>query len=654
MLCLLISQHLLAGMDLGKEFIRQNLLIQRYDIDPSADAVVLYEKITTVIDYKTFNQTKNVRRIIRVLKNAAQNSGTVKIFFRRNYNSYISDLKGTTYSLDNGALMEKAIGKSDYYTRRTNNDFSEMGFNMPDVKEGCIIDYSYEQHGSVSLMLPTWDIQEEYPKLYSEYEITYPTALQYTSVSHLQTPFKEYNSVKKAEKDSAVAFVIYSKQTYEGELYGNVVWTVRNIPAIKEEPYIIDVENYRQRLELQLTGIIEPMHRQQFFNNWKKVNDDLWLEQYFGKQLKASNNFLNDVTDSMKKINPSKEAIVKNIFSYVRANFTCNDHESILATQSMNKTFENRGGSSTDINLLLIAMLNNADIEAWPLILSTRGNTPASKFFPLINRFNYTVCYARLDSNNILLDASDEYNPVNTLPLYCYNGYARVIDKGAGSDLILDNNSVTDRIVSMTQMTFGDNGTADVSVSLKLGKFSSRSFRQKATKDKNAPKEYVKEQLGKMPEGFGLKDCKVENMEDADTPVVIKFSYSVSNTSAANALYVNATPIKFVEKNPFTAIKRTLPVEFPYKKEWLSVVIITPPHGFVADELPKPVVISYNDKDISYRKLYSEDTQTHAVTITTRVHQEQANYTVESYPTIQQFFEKLLRDQNAMVAFKKI
>ncbi|MBK7562357.1 MAG: transglutaminase domain-containing protein [Chitinophagaceae bacterium] len=64
----------------------------------------------------------------------------------------------------------------------------------------------------------------------------------------------------------------------------------------------------------------------------------------------------------------------RKIFEYVRDNFTCTNYNRRTMDQTLRNIVKTRNGSVAEINLLLTAMLKFADIDADPVMLSTRSN----------------------------------------------------------------------------------------------------------------------------------------------------------------------------------------------------------------------------------------------------------------------------------------
>lgn len=78
-----------------------------------------------------------------------------------------------------------------------------------------------------------------------------------------------------------------------------------------------------------------------------------------------------------------------------------------------------------------MAMLRYEDINADPVLLSTRSHGNTYSMYPILSQYNYVVARADIDGKIYYLDASEPRLGFGRLPLRCYNGPARVINKDA-------------------------------------------------------------------------------------------------------------------------------------------------------------------------------------------------------------------------------
>jgi len=170
-------------------YLRENLMKKSYAIDSEASAVVLFEKYTIDIG-ADFLQRETIHKIIRILKSDATNLANVAIFFPADdYKNYVYKIEGTTYNLDDDKLTGTPLGKEDKFKKKIEGNLFEVDFTMPGVKEGSIIEYAYTIVSKVSVFLPVWHIQSQYPKLVSEYQLYFPH--NYDFVSKLYQTFRK-------------------------------------------------------------------------------------------------------------------------------------------------------------------------------------------------------------------------------------------------------------------------------------------------------------------------------------------------------------------------------------------------------------------------------------------------------------------------------
>jgi hypothetical protein len=123
---------------------------------------------------------------IKILnKKAFGDLATVVIpLYREGENAEIVDkIAASTYNLENGQVVVTKLEKADLFENRLDKNRFEEKFTLPGVKEGSIIEYTYTITSDYDFDLPSWEFQrEEYPCLWSEYQVDIPQALFYIMV----------------------------------------------------------------------------------------------------------------------------------------------------------------------------------------------------------------------------------------------------------------------------------------------------------------------------------------------------------------------------------------------------------------------------------------------------------------------------------------
>ena len=378
-------------------------------------------------------------------------------------------LNAYTYNIENGKVVETKVEKSSVFTEKHSKNWIYKKFTFPALKEGSIIEYSYEVKSDFFFNLQPWTFQGEYPVLWSQYEAGIPEFFKYVILSQGYQPF----FINKDDV-SQTSFTFVEHEDRGGGGFAGVqdqnsainnfkidgaidyhTWVMKNVPALKEEAFTTTLRNSVAKIEFQLNQVAFPNSApKNYMDSWEKVARDLMLEDDFGVPISRANNWLDkDVNDIVKNASTQKEKAQK-IFEYVRDNFTCNDNNGIYITTNLKDVFKNKSGSDADINMLLIAMLKNQSIDANPVILSTRDHGFTNEIYPLIERYNYVIAEAVIDNQTFYLDATIPRLEFGRLPSKLYNGQGREITKDLATPInfIADSLKETDRQVPILEI----------------------------------------------------------------------------------------------------------------------------------------------------------------------------------------------------------
>ncbi len=640
-----------ANAQLTNTQIKEYLKTSSFPIDADASAVVLYERISIDIANEDgrYVETRNIHKTIKILKRDALSAANVKVYFPKDdYKNYVYKLKGATYNLDGDSMKETPLPKGDYYKDKLVNEYYEVSFTLPEAREGSIIDYSYDLVSPAYGTLPVWDIQDEYPKLVSEYSLLYPSVISFTSIAYSQKVMKVFPSKEEAmsAKDE---FCKYVQNSYAaGKNY--TFWVRKNITPIKAEPFVINMLNHKERMELQVL-LYNYVTKIPYNNTWEKYNQGEWDDDY-AKNARKTYEFLKEPIHKIVKDDTNKLSKAKAIFSYVRANFKTGESPN-PGDYNVKTIFDNKRGSWWQVNTVLIAMLNNAGLEAYPMTISTTDGISAASNFPVRHRLVHMVCALVIDDYYIYLDAGNKNNVFGIMPLYCYNGYARVISQ-KGEAVMLSPDLLEDISSEQIKITCPGDTVQLVEITHRYGMITSSIMRKELEKEKNEETNFIDKLVREKSEDATMVTHKLENTDLPDTNLVVKLTYKTKINGDISSYFMNTSCDKIFPKNPFLAAKRVLPVEFQYRSTIKRYLNVTLPSGCTpVDSLPNPVIITFGDNNMEYRKSVAWFPEMSTVSVNVTYKNNQVVYENDKYDYIRDFYAEVIRDENKIIAFKR-
>jgi hypothetical protein len=336
------------------------------------------------------------------------------------------------------------------------------------------------------------------------------------------------------------------------------------------------------------------------------------------------------------------------IYAYVRDNFTCTYHSGLWCTQALKTTFKNKNGTTAELNLLLTAMLHHEKIDADPVILSTRQHGFTNTMYPMLDRFNYVISRAYIDSSVYYLDASDRWMGFGRLPQKCYNGYARVVSHNPRAVFLFADSMVESKI-TLAIISMEGKGALAARVQSKPGYFESSTIREKV-QEKGQPDFLKGIQTGYSTDAV-VTNLTFDSLKAPELPLGISYDVKINVDSTNDLIYFNPLMSEGYKENPFKASERSYPVEMPYAMDETYTMTMDVPEGYDVDEIPKSARVKFNDDEGSFEYLVVH--QGDAIQLRSRIKLRKATFTPEDYGPLREFFGFVVKKQNEQIVFKK-
>ena len=319
-----------------------------------------------------------------------------------------------------------------------------------------------------------------------------------------------------------------------------------------------------------------------------------------------------------------------------------------MIDQALKNIAKTKNGSVAEINLLLTSMLKHENIDAEPVLLSTRSNGVTYSLYPILSQYNYVLCRVIIDGKTFFLDASEPHLGFGHLPLRCYNGDARVINKQT-EVVVLNPDSLNERKSTTVFIINDEKGNLVGSMQQTPGYYESDDLRDRI-------KEKGMEQLQKdIKKEFGsdvvISNFGIDSLNKYDYPLNIHYDFDIKDEKE-DIIYLNPLFGEGYKENPFKSAERKYPVEMPYTMDETYNLQLEVPHGYVVDELPKSMILKLNEQDeglFEYRISQSGDN----ISLRCRIIFKRSYFMQDEYEVLREFFNLVVKKQAEQIVFKK-
>ena len=622
---------------------KEDLLLKECEFDKDAEAYKLlsYGDVKYTINGENWNIETERRVRIKILKDKGLDQANIKLrFYSKSGYEIIKFISALTYNIDNsGNIVTTKLEKSSIYTKQINNKISEISFTMPDVKIGSVIEYKYLDVKKSVANLDDWYFQDDIPTRISEYKILVPSIFKFVNQIMAFQPVEQ-----KSELVHENAFYHSSRLSYDSY---EKTYIIKNVPAVRDEPYMGAVKDYLQRVVFQLSQIDYGEGQvEEIRSSWPKLTQDLLEDEDFGLQLKKNLPHTKSLDDSLKNVQGDYNKMVT-IHDYVRRNMNWNGLESIYSTDGIKSAWDKKTGNNTELNLILINLLREAGLNAYPLLVSTKDNGAVNTIFPFLQQFNNTMTCVFIGDKKYILNAADKYNPAYLVPYDVVNNDAFVVDKERGGWITLSNEKdMWKNIVSLfAEITPGAEMQGNATVI--SSEYSKNPRVKKWEEDKTDFKDY----FTKDYTGMKIKNLEVTGENTDKLPLEQKFDFSLPVNSSGDYEYFTLNLFDGLEKNPFIADERRTDIDFNYKQSYMVTGKIFIPDGYQFDDLPKNVKLMMPDTSIVLKRLIQKADNSIDFRITLDF--TKPYYAANTYPLLQEFYKKLFATLNEQIVIKK-
>ncbi|HEX3009763.1 MAG TPA: hypothetical protein VHO90_19320 [Bacteroidales bacterium] len=583
-----------------------------YDKDSGAVAVILYD----YGEFSTNDFTFNRHTKIKILKKEGYTWANNSFLAGNEYS-----LKGFTHNLENGQIVSTKLEKDQIFPEQYGTGRYNVKFTLPNVKEGSVIEYRISYRD-----LPdTWYFQRSIPVVWSEIYIPESSYFTFSKTTY------GYDNIRTLETNH---------------------WYAKDVPAVKEEPYVSTLYNFVSKMEFELQNVTIPGYYKSFTDSWDNVNKLLSEDADFGEKLKVTG-FMRETVKAIEAQNLPPYQRMKKAYETIQKHMKWNESNYIFSTKLMSAAYKEHSGNTGEINLMLIALLRDLDLKANPIVLSTRDNGILHPANPTIDKLNYVIAHVQIDTTDYVLDATDPFLPAGMLPMRCLNGQGRFFETknylGNWYNLSPKTNAA-----SMTFMDLKLNEAGEISGKVNMEKkgYAAHDLREEIS-ELAGPEKYI-EDYQTDNKGFKINSYKIDNLDSLYKSVKMSMEVEISDNAVATSdkIFFNPLFADQLSENPFKSEKRTYPVDFGYGRDYAYIMKIEIPQGYSVAELPKSMVLKSPDSSIRY--VYSSSTVGNTINVTCKLSIGKTMYLPADYEILRELYNQIVTKEAEQVILKKI
>ncbi|MFO7447431.1 MAG: DUF3857 and transglutaminase domain-containing protein [Ignavibacteriaceae bacterium] len=579
------------------EIPKEDMEMKSFPHDSNATAYILcdYGESKYNNDFR-IEFTRHIR--IKILNQNGYKWGDFSIpIYTEDGTERVRNVEGITYNLNSsGEVIETELDDDDVFEEEVDDKHTVVKFTLPALQPGSIIEVKYKIISKSILLMKEWTFQHSEPVRWSEYRIIYPKCLAYPVVSIGYEAWEDNSvtEIKQKFRGEALKYVPDDAPCYQHR------YAVKNLPALRDEPFITTIDDYTNKVLIQLGGYSFPWTgKQTVLKDWETLANELHESDYLGDAIdvtgdveKIASQITSSIADPVEKM--------KAIYNWVSKSIVCDERNRFYIDEDVDDVLEYKKGSNAEITVLLLSLLEASGIQAYPVILSTRDHGKIQNIYPITTQFNYLMAKVNVGNEYYLLDATSPLRPFDLLPSRVLNVPGLVVKEGPPEWIGITNSrkNISNSIVSVNIM---EDGTLTGYLEESFSEYKSVDIRADLSEKKDV--DLAVELFDTETMGITIDSVSFIDKDNIDVSLKVKAHISSDNyfQTSGDMIYINPHILHRLTENPFKSVTRKFPVDYGYTRGYKILVKIKIPDGYEFKEKFAPKSFAL-DNSTSYSR----------------------------------------------------
>jgi len=620
---------------------------------PDAGAIILLdqEKLTIRAD---MTQTREIHKVIKILNDRGKWRAEADV----HYNSLEETVHvGTARTIrPNGTIVN--VGKEAMrdltlwagFPMYSNAKYKVI--SMPEVEDGAIIEYKATVRSSClrfdSYFSDSFGFQDYEPTIVSRYILEVPEGVHFkTHFLHIQPIQPRIERLSRGDAgEGRPASPGSATGQHRTESLLRYTWEMRDVPAIKWErrmPGWVD---------------ISPRILVSSFPDWEAFNQ--WWRDLARNRIEADGAIREKVSELIRGENTPEDK-ARAIFHYVASEIRYVGLEygkGGFRPHHAKEVFANKYGDCKDQAILLVAMLREAGVSAYPTLIGTRSGGCGCGMWDLqrsipMSQFDHCIAAARIGGRDIWLDPTDETCSFGDLP---GGDQGREVLVFSDDGVCFRKTPVLppERNRSINEMEIQIKAKGEITVRGKnaFQGWSERAMRSRLKwRDPRERVDYMKELVSEGCPGAILESCTFSPPDDLGVPLTIEYRVSAPEyAKRAGGLLLFRVPWLSNETDHVAKEERTHPLTWwhtDYEEERISIRI---PEGYRVRYMPESFEVDL--PYASYKLEYADGEG--IIQLKTLKERRVRTVEVDHYPDYKKYEERIAKELDKLIILERV
>lgn len=652
--CAAWADDLKENLKFGRPTMAEMELTE-YALEPDAEALVLCalrDERYTFTD-GGFCRTVDHKVRIKVLKAEGTDYANVSCLYRSSktdnmtYRESISGISATAYNLEGGKTVATKMKAGLVFRERVNDDLMMVKFTIPQVKVGTVMEYAYTENSDDDLHIDDWYAQGDLPVLYTRFTLAVPECYVFSIDNTGAFPLE----AKTSQDNMNISFGGGASTSLGTTTYSFVG---RNIPSLHDDDHVWCIDDYRAKVAFEFERTVYPLDTKSYTSTWEEISELLMKDSDFGGRLSGSTPLKDEMASLRLDTLATVDEKVGAIYSLLMSRVEWNGDFALFGTKRASSVLKDGTGSNADLNFLLIGMLREAGIMAWPVVVRMRQNGRLPLSHPSLKKLDsFVVAYLREEAGDVdwgLVDASSSSGYIDVLQPRLMTDRGLLLTKNGASWIDLSARLAGREVVRIMAEVRPDGSIAGTRTNYYFQQ-ESRIFKEKV---KDTPVDEVVKNTAESLETLITDYTMGDDTQTFSGSASDAFAFERvqgSLPSSDDIIYVNPFVFSIWDANPFSDEHRVVPFERSTKKVKDYAVTLVLPEGYEVDELPSTLNVKNHDNSISCKVLFTEDDG--VINVSYRYQVSRLTFLPDEYEQLRQIYDLICAKTNEMIALKK-